>query len=252
MGECLLMTKILFLVAMLATTLVVFSFSNIKAVKAADEAQTPIVLELFTSQSCSSCPPADKLLGEIAAEKSNIIALSCNVTYWNHLHWKDTLSKEFCTQRQREYVQTLGSRGPYTPQIVVNGRHTMVGSKNGDIRRAVHEDTKANAVKPINLSLSGEKLVIGLPETPGKDSYALLLMPYSDSHEQTIPSGENRGREVTYTNPVDEIISLGTWDGSRKTMDYDLSKYTQAKGFAVLAQKNGPTGAVIAAAKILR
>ena len=246
------MKKILFLAAMLVAPIGFLSFSTIKVAGAAEGAQAPIVLELFTSQSCSSCPAADKLMAEIAAEKDNIIALSCNVTYWNHLHWKDTLSKEFCTHRQRQYVQTLNSRGPYTPQMVINGRHAMVGSRNGEIRRAIHEDTKAGAVKPIDLALSGDNLVINLPETPGNDTYALLLLPHGDAHEQAIPSGENKGRNVTYTNPVQHVVSLGTWDGSTKMMDYDISFYKKAEGFVVLAQKNGPTGAVIAAAQIKR
>jgi hypothetical protein len=212
-------------------------------------ADSPVVLELFTSQSCSSCPPADKLLGELALQ-DNIIALSCNVTYWDHLHWKDTLSKQFCTERQRQYVQSLNSRGPYTPQIMVNGRQTMVGSKGRQINKAIAEEIKENPVKPIGLEISGDNLVITLPETPGHDSYALLLIPHGAAHHQEIPSGENRGRAVTYTNPVQKIISLGTWDGTGKKMDYDISEIKAAAGYVMLAQKNGVTGPIIAAAQI--
>lgn len=213
----------------------------------AEETKAPVVLELFTSQSCSSCPPADKILAEVA-KQDNIIALSCNVTYWNHLHWKDTLSKEFCTERQRQYVQTLQSRGPYTPQVVANGKHEMVGNRNADVRRHIFMETKAAAVKPINLSLSGDNLDITLPTTEAGE-YTLLLFTHGNMHEQSIPSGENRGKTVSYTNPVENIIDLGTWDGTGKSLSHDISE-EKAAGYVVLAQKDGVTGPVIAAAQI--
>lgn len=207
----------------------------------------PIVLELFTSQSCSSCPPADRLLEKLSKENNNIIAVSCNVTYWNHLHWEDTLSKDFCTQRQRQYVQTLQSRGPYTPQIVINGQDTMVGSRARQIQQSIKT---APPLKNINLMLENKILKIRLPETPGNDSYAITLLAHGKTHHQKILSGENRGRNVNYTNPVQDIISLGTWDGTGKTMSYDISTLEKSQGYVVLAQKNGTTGSIIAAGKI--
>lgn len=209
--------------------------------------ETPIVLELFTSQSCSSCPPADKILEKLSIENKNIIALSCNVTYWNHLHWEDTLSKDFCDQRQLNYVRSLNARGPYTPQIVVNGKETMVGSKEGEIRRAI---SMAKPIKNISLALEENELKISLPETPGDDSYALNLITYTESQEQEIPSGENKGRTVSYTNPIQEIISLGSWDGTGKTMSHDISAIKNIKSYVVLAQRNGRTGTIMAAGKI--
>ena len=249
MPEYKLMRRFITFTALIVMPLSILSFGNAKSAKAVNEAQSPIVLEMFTSQSCSSCPPADKLLGQLA-ENENVIALSCNVTYWNHLHWKDTLSKQFCTDRQRNYVRTLESRGPYTPQIVVNGRQTMVGSSGAKITRAIASEVKTNPVKPIILNLNGTILDITLPETPGEDSYALLLVAHGSKHYQEIPSGENRGRKVTYTNPVEKIISLGTWDGTGKKMDIDISEVQNSEGYVVLAQKNGITGPIIAAAQI--
>ncbi len=230
----------------------IFGVFNLKHANAVSDSTTPIVLELFTSQSCSSCPPADKLLGKLAEENKNIIALSCNVTYWNHLHWKDTLSKEFCTKRQHQYVQTLKSRGPYTPQIVINGRKTMVGSQAGKIKWAMQNEAKNNRINSIDLSLTDNNLKIRLPETPSNDSYALNLMVVGKSLTQDIPSGENKGRRVHYTNPVQKIISLGSWDGTGKTMNYDTSELTDNKSFVILAQKNGKTGEIIATGQINR
>jgi hypothetical protein len=218
-----------------------------KSIQAMENIDSPIVLEMFTSQSCSSCPPADKVLSQLEAQSDNIIALSCHVTYWNHLHWEDTLSKEFCSTRQRDYVRALRSRGPYTPQIMINGKQTMVGSQGAKIVRAIEN---AAPIKSIDLSLDGDILDIKLPETPGNDSYALNLVIYKDAHKQSIPSGENRGRTVRYTNPVERIVSLGTWDGTGKAMDHDISSYGNVKGYALLAQKNGKVGEIIAAGKV--
>ena len=227
--------------------LAVSNLTNTKNTQAMEQINTPIVLEMFTSQSCSSCPPADKLLGKLQSENDNVIALSCNVTYWNHLHWKDTLSQNFCDARQRDYVQNLRSRGPYTPQIVINGNDTMVGNQEGTVRKGI---VSATPLKTIKLSHNDNNLTITLPETPGDDSYAIELITYGATHTQDIPSGENRGRKVNYTNPVQNITSLGTWDGTGKVMSYDLSTIDNAENVAVLAHKNGHTGAIIAAGKL--
>lgn len=228
----------------------VLQWSGVQKANAVEQIDSPIVLELFTSQSCSSCPPADKILGELADKNSNIIARSCNVTYWDHLHWKDTLSKQFCTDRQRQYVRALESRGPYTPQIVINGSVEMVGSRSGAVNRAIASDT--HRVKRIEVTLESDTLNITLPETPGNNSYALLLVAHGARHTQSIPSGENRGRTVNYTNPVQQIISLGSWDGTGKAMTRDISEMRDAHGYVILAQKNSPTGEVIAAGKVKR
>jgi len=244
------MKRIAFISVFIAIPLGFLGCSQSIHAQALSEAKTPIVLELFTSQSCSSCPPADKLLGQLAEENENIIALSCHVTYWNHLHWKDTLSKDFCTKRQRQYVQSLNSRGPYTPQIVVNGHREMVGSRGGSVRRAIAADLKQPSIKPIELGLEGNHLNINLPSIAEASTYQLLLISHGDAHHQSIPSGENRGRTITYTNPVQNIISLGMWDGRPKNLDYDLSNTPKTTGYVVLAQKNGSAGKIVAAAQI--
>lgn len=245
------MKRFIAFATLIALPLGILGIGNAKSAKAVNDVQSPIILEMFTSQSCSSCPPADRLLGNLA-KNENVIALSCNVTYWNHLHWEDTLSQEFCTQRQRSYVRALESRGPYTPQIVINGRQTMVGSSGAKINRAIAHEAEKQPVKDIGLSLNENFLNVQLPETPGNDSYAVLLVAHGPEHYQEIPSGENRGRAVSYTNPVQKIISLGTWDGTSKKMDYDVSNLKDAAGYVVLAQKNGVTGPIIAAAQISR
>jgi len=204
--------------------------------------RAPIVLELFTSQSCSSCPPADRVLGEFA-KRENIIALSCHVTYWNHLHWKDTLSKEFCTKRQRQYVQALDSRGPYTPQIVINGHHELIGSQARKISKIL--DREKGAVKPIYIHRNKDQFDITLPKLP-RSEYIVTLISYGDNHVQDIPSGENRGRTVLYTNPVKSIKNLGAWDGSEKLISHEYFD----PNIVVLVQEEHVAGKIIAAGKI--
>lgn len=210
---------------LLATSLMILGLAP------AAQADPPVVVELFTSQSCSSCPPADKVLSKLA-EQDNIIALSCNVTYWNHLHWKDTLSREFCTERQRNYARIKGQRGPYTPQIIVNGSGETVGSRGGEVNRLIKQ---AHTIGEITISPKVGSLDINLPDLQD-GQYKLTLFTFGPAHTQDIPSGENRGRTVTYTNPVDDLVELGAWNGDTQIMEFDTSAYQPRGGYAVIAQ----------------
>lgn len=196
-----------------------------------------VVAELFTSQSCSSCPPADKVLKELSKDK-DVIALSCHVTYWNHLHWKDTLSQEFCTQRQRSYAHAFKNRNVYTPQLVVNGRYEFTGSRKKQADQTV-QMAKTNNLLSIDIKKEGSHLTISLPTIPdhANKNFQLVLMSYADGHTQKIPSGENRGRTVHYTNPVTGMVSLGHWNGKKKSFKYDLNEESANAGYVVLAQE---------------
>ena len=200
-----------------------------------------IVVELFTSQSCSSCPPADKLLGQLS-KNEDIIALSCHVTYWNHLHWKDTLSREFCTDRQRLYNASLNRSNSFTPQMVINGNLSAVGSRSNDVNKKLNQ---AKPIHKINLSSSSDKLTFELPNI-GQNA-KLILIEYIPLHTQSIPSGENRGRTVTYTNPVNNIREIGAWDGSQQIRSIDVKN--SASKFAIIAQI-GSNGPILAAGKL--
>jgi len=216
---------------------------------AQESAKAPIVVELFTSQSCSSCPSADRVLEELADNNNHIIALSCNVTYWNHLHWEDTLSKEFCTQRQRGYVNSLESRGPYTPQTVINGKYEMVGSRKNKVLNAIEKVEENKELKNIKISLNKNKVVIHLPVLP-KSQYVVTVLEHGGRHTQSIPSGENRGRIVNYTNPVQNLEALGTWDGNNSTVNYEIKNLQNAEAIVVLIHDRSPTGPIVAAGKL--
>lgn len=229
------------------TGFLVFKASSSATAQSMEGTSAPIVIELFTSQSCSSCPPADRLLGALA-ENENIIALSCHVTYWNHLHWKDTLSQDFCTQRQRQYTRSLKSRGPYTPQMVINGHHDVVGNRANQVNDVVGSAAVKDIILPIKMSVTGETIQVILPQTNLNSSITLTLFAFDDKHTQSIPSGENRGSTVDYTNPVSNIAALGKWNGEAQTIEFKNHK--DSGGFAVLAQDKNGYGKIIAAGQL--
>ena len=214
-------------------------FGNLES----DAIDKPVVVELFTSQSCSSCPPADKNLAKLS-ENPNVIALGFHVTYWNHLHWEDTLSHEFATKRQRAYSNYKRSSRVYTPQMIINGDEEFVGSRSGVLNRALG---RAKKVEPIKISDNGDSLNVTLPDL--KDgNYTLWLAGTKDTHTQEIPSGENRGRTVTYHNAVLHYEKAGNWDGSAQELSVnkpggDIDRYV------ILAQESGH-GPIKAAGKL--
>lgn len=211
------------------------------AIQPAMAQEPPVVVELFTSQSCSSCPPADRLLSEWQDRHDNIIALSCHVTYWNHLHWRDTLSKQFCTDRQRWYSDKLG-KGIFTPQMVINGAVSAVGSRRSQAIKALGNIEETHPIRPLSYQRDGNDIrLLNLPRLD-RNNHILLLFTYSKHHAQHVPSGENAGRDLQYTNPVSAITIL---DGN----PFSLPGDDGTTGHAVILQ-NRETGAVIAATQL--
>ncbi len=195
----------------------------------------PVVIELFTSQSCSSCPPADENLAKLA-ENPNVIALGFHVTYWDHLHWKDTLSHQFATDRQRAYSRYVGKSRVYTPQMIVNGTREFVGSRGGDIANALKA---ANTIEPITVSVSNDNiLTIDLP-TIENDTYTLWIAGIKHETTQSIGSGENSGKTVTYKNAVIEYASGGDWNGNGDTRQLEGFDNKEIDAYIVIAQKSG-------------
>lgn len=241
----------LFLWAVVLLMVPVATWAQVRQEKPKQQ-QMPVLLELFTSQSCSSCPPADKVLRDMS-DRRGVIALSCHVTYWNHLHWRDTLSLDACTKRQRDYVRALKSRGPYTPQLVVQGRDEMVGSRRNAVVQAIHSQQARQAPFPlVKLNIvhdTSRVLNIALPALPVADGrYHVMLFAYQDNHHQQIASGENRGLALTYHHPVRDIVDLGQWRGDEKQLQYnlaDLSARDDVDGLVVSIHEGTTTGAVL-------
>jgi hypothetical protein len=210
----------------------------------------PIVVELFTSQGCYSCPPADDLLGNLR-NQANIIALSCHVTYWNHLGWKDTFSHPFCDNRQRNYqAQLKGNSGVYTPQIVVSGRYGAVGSQASRVSRLINVANKNTPLQRIKLSITNNgQLKIELPNTQTDQKQQLLLFGTSGSHHLPITSGENGRKKLHYHNPIEYIVDLGSWEGNKKTLSNEIAGNPNIQEWVVVAQLL-PLGAITAAGKL--
>ena len=222
-----------------------YIFSPPKAMSATDS-QTPVVLELFTSQSCSSCPPADKLLGTLSSGR-NIIVLGCHVTYWDHLLWKDTLSHDFCTTRQHTYAKDNDRNQVFTPELIVNGRNSMIGSKEIQIRDAIKKND--GLVKPVTISANKDgSFTATLPSLPHTKSI-INLVTFSAPVTQNIGSGENSGNSVTYIHAVQSIdVVKSDWNGDTQSLVIKPNASQSGAGFAILVQEGASgTGPILAA-----
>lgn len=212
------------------------------ATPAAATAANPIVIELFQSQGCSSCPPANAALNAVAG-RSNLIALSFGVTYWDQLGWKDSFASKANTERQYAYAAALGKKGVYTPQVVINGSRAIVGNGPGELNKAIA------ATKPVggapDIARTGETVRIG----SGKGRATVWLVRY-DPQTRNVPirAGENNGRTLPHRNIVRQLQRLGEWRGTN--VSYTLGKPADAGlQSVILVQRNG-TGPIIAAKKI--
>jgi hypothetical protein len=188
-------------------------------------AEPKALLELFTSQGCSSCPAADKLLGELAADPS-LVALSVPIDYWDYLGWKDTLANTAHTARQRAYARARGDRQVYTPQIVVNGSVHVLGSDRAAVERAIVQTDRNTPIMslPVLVSVGGNNLNVKIPsaenERAGGEVWLCSLLKAAPV---AIGRGENRGRTVTYHNVVRRWLKLGDWTGTDRSWDIPIS-----------------------------
>jgi hypothetical protein len=176
------------------------------------------VVELFTSQGCSSCPPADKILGELAKDPS-IIAMSMPIDYWDYLGWKDTLADARFSARQKAYSQVRGDREVYTPQVVINGSMHVVGSDLAGIESAIGATSKADGVMsvPVSMTQADKQITVSVAAStkgPAAQHGEVWICSISKSIPISIGRGENSGREVTYHNVVRNLLKLGDWNGS--------------------------------------
>ncbi len=213
------------------------------------------VVELFTSQGCHSCPPADKVLVDLADE-GEVIALGYHVDYWDYLGWKDTLGSPEYTKRQYGYARTLGERSVYTPQAVVNGRAHLNGGDRRSIDRLISQMAPEGSGLPIKINVEevGDGLVI---EADKGDVNALgdahLVLVYFDKAKDVkIDRGENRGKTITYANIVTGLQTAGMWHGDAIRYELPMSEISKHGdgGCAVLLQvvnKDGSPGAIIGA-----
>jgi hypothetical protein len=207
------------------------------------------VLELFTSQGCSSCPPADRLFAKLA-DDPQFIVLSLPVDYWDRLGWKDTFAKHAFTERQRAYAGLRGDGQVYTPQAVVNGSEHANGSSRGAIDAAA--ETTSNLSVPLSAERTGDDVVVSVGGgAPQKAT--IMVLPYLASREVAIGRGENAREKVTYTNIVRDIVPIGRWTGDAVKATIPLKDYAKYDGIAVLLQAGTPDepGAILGATRLV-
>jgi hypothetical protein len=209
---------------------------------------TPVVVELFTSQGCSSCPPADRLLGELAG-RDDVLPLGFHVTYWDRLGWPDTFGLEDSTRRQELYADWLGLRRVYTPQMVIGGRIDVVGSARGRVLEAI-DLLKAHAPSGPSLTVAGDRLALGKGDRV--DAAAIWLVAFDDHHDVVVERGENRGRTLRYHRVIRGLSRLDDWHGRAIQIDLPLAALGAAgrDGAAVLVQRLRD-GAILAATRLL-
>ena len=217
---------------------------------AASPAGAKTVVELFTSQGCSSCPPADAYLGELAA-RDEVIALSFHVDYWNYIGWRDPFSSAEATARQRDYKRTLGRRYVYTPQMVVDGRAETVGSDRDRVEQLLEAARGRTALAVELAHRGGDAVDIRIPEAPGYDGPpAILWMAlYDRRHTTSIGAGENIGVTLTNSNVVRTFKNVGAWRGERVALNLPLTGAEGRDGCAVIVQA-GRGGEILGAAAI--
>ncbi len=171
----------------------------------------PVVAELFTSEGCSSCPPADALLGELARSRPDVLALAFHVTYWDRLGWADPYGLSAATARQHDYAARLGLDGVYTPQLVIDGRREMVGSDRGAVLAALDAAAAGQRAVPLAISRRGDAVRVSAGAGAGRGT--LLLLGYDAQHRTQVGRGENAGRMLTEANIVRDLRPLGDWSG---------------------------------------
>lgn len=209
---------------------------------AAAAAERPVVVELFTSEGCSSCPPADAFLTDLARGRRDVLPLAFHVTYWNSLGWRDPYSLDAATSRQSQYGSRFGD-GSYTPEMVVDGQKGLVGSERGEAEAAIASaERQDRTAAPVHLSRQGGRVEITVGA--GSGSGRILLVGFDPEHRTAVGRGENSGRTLTESNIVRSIRSVGQWTGAALTLDEEAPA-----GEEVAVLMEAPGGAIIGASR---
>ncbi|HEX4742443.1 MAG TPA: DUF1223 domain-containing protein [Caulobacteraceae bacterium] len=209
----------------------------------AADARHPTVVELFQSQGCSSCPPANANAIALSG-RPDLLVLSFGVTYWDQLGWKDTFASPQYTQRQWDYAHALRHADVWTPQVVVNGRADDVGVRRDELEALIGREDRG-AGGPV-ITVEGDRVAVGA--APARRAAEVLLVRYDPNIVQVpISRGENSGRTLPHKNVVKALVRLGSWTGAAE--DYRLPATAPGLKSALLIQ-DGPGGAILAAARL--
>jgi len=210
-----------------------------------------VVVELFNSQGCDMCPPANKLLAEVAEER-NVLALSWQVDYWDYQGWKDTMAQSAYTARQEDYNAALGRRGVYTPQMIINGRRQVVGSNKLDLYQTIQSALIANELPmTVHIEASKEGLQVRVDGPKQNKGANIQLVWFNSLVKIKIGAGGNAGKTISYVNVVRDFKTLAVWQGKNLTVPIDLADPGRngADHLAVLVQEKSG-GAILGAARV--
>jgi hypothetical protein len=206
-------------------------------------AERPVVVELFTSQGCSSCPPANAYLNELSRQRRDVLALGFHVTYWDRLGWRDPFSLAAATDRQAAYGRRFGD-GSYTPEIVVDGTTSAVGSDRSEVGAAIENARRqGKTAASVNVTRNGEDLSIEVGAGSGQGR--ILLIGFDHEHTTAIARGENSGRTFNESNVVRSIRSVGQWSGEALRAS---ERFPQGEDVAVVIE--APDGRIIGAGRL--
>lgn len=209
------------------------------------------VVELFTSQGCASCPPADAALQKLI-EQGDVVGLAYHVDYWNYMGWQDTLASRDNTDRQYGYARTLGRNGVYTPQAVLNGREHVNGADLEGIRTRLGALRNAGQglTVPVASNIRDGEIRIDIGEGKGKAD--IVVAYFTRQQFVNVTKGQNSGKRITYWHSVDDVQTIGMWNGTAQTVTLPANVLTPGKkdGCAILLQtheKNGDPSSIIGA-----
>ena len=235
------------------------SFALLPLLAGVAEAGPRAVVELFTSQGCAACPPADKLARQLDAETDDVIVLSMPVSIWDYLGWSDTLALPELTERQRAYAVARGDHDIYTPQAVINGRVDVTGSDREAILAAIDEDNADGPALAVDVSVTrvGDVIRIAIGDAPrriARKGAEVWLGIVEVAVSVPVKGGENRGRKLAYHNVVRSLRPVGIWRGKELVLEIPIGSDMARTGTAavVLLQSkrhNGP-GPIIGAAML--
>lgn len=226
--------------AMRARTIMIGAFACLATAGAANAEAVRNVLELFTSQGCSSCPPADRILRQLSRDPS-VLALSFPVDYWDYIGWKDTLAAPTYTARQKAYAMASGNGQVYTPEVIVNGLADAVGSDLQAIEQAERATAKRGVMSvPLSVVERGDKIdvSVGAAVASSPKAAGVYLLAFASSRTVTVQRGENAGSTLTYANVVRAMTKIGDWSGAPINLQADLSQahLNGADSYAVIVQ----------------
>lgn len=234
----------------LALCAVILGISAMQTTASADPVRG--VVELFTSQSCSSCPPADKVFGEVIL-RGDVLGLAYHVDYWNYLDWKDTFSSAQSTKRQYDYAKSFHSSQVYTPQMIVNGKDVVAAGTPGDVFKVMDKASGSTLNVPVVAKIENDRLIVNAGKGSGEANLVLVVFESRETVE--IERGENRGKLFEYRNAVTEVRTIGMWKGEDLSVELPKKEYLVEKGYgcAVILQRvtdEGTPGEIIGAALV--